>query len=275
MSLQLLLRQMRSRKRISQLELALRLGVSQRHVSFVELGRTQPSRGLLTAWLEAVEAPGSIRNAAMITAGYAIQECDMGTPARPDAASWPELSQVIQAHDPFPGLIFTSDRYMCEMNEGTRRMWALLMPNYWKKNAIDGAAFDMIAAIASPDGLLSQMPAPALAAARILYFLRTEEWLKPVLKTRIDAMEQALIARYGVLCAPENTQHASAPMCTFDFATEVGKLSFVLTQSTVGLPQDIRVASPRLELWFAANPSTRELVQRMARTSLPDGQKIA
>lgn len=56
------LRQARQARRISQLELLLRVGVSQRHVSFVEGGRAQPSRGLLMAWLQELDAPLATRS---------------------------------------------------------------------------------------------------------------------------------------------------------------------------------------------------------------------
>jgi transcriptional regulator with XRE-family HTH domain len=65
------LRQVRGARRVSQLELSMRLRVSQRHVSFVESGRARPSRELLAAWLEELDAPLSLRNEAMLQAGFA------------------------------------------------------------------------------------------------------------------------------------------------------------------------------------------------------------
>lgn len=65
------LRQARHARCISQLELSLRVGVSQRHVSLVEGGRSRPSRQLPAAWLEELDTPLALRNAAMPQAGYA------------------------------------------------------------------------------------------------------------------------------------------------------------------------------------------------------------
>ena len=61
----------RKSQRISQLELALRMGVSQRQVSFVESGRARPSRELLLAWLQELQAPLALRNVALQQAGFA------------------------------------------------------------------------------------------------------------------------------------------------------------------------------------------------------------
>ena len=60
------LQQSRKARRVSQLELGLRMGVSQRHVSFVESGRAQPSRELLANWLHALDVPLARCNAALL-----------------------------------------------------------------------------------------------------------------------------------------------------------------------------------------------------------------
>lgn len=54
------LREARKMRRMSQLELSMRVGVSQRHMSFVESGRSNPSRELLMAWLQELEAPVAV-----------------------------------------------------------------------------------------------------------------------------------------------------------------------------------------------------------------------
>jgi transcriptional regulator with XRE-family HTH domain len=66
-----LLRQWRQRRRCSQLDLALDTGISTRHLSFVETGRSRPSRGLLLALAEQLDVPLRERNALMLAAGYA------------------------------------------------------------------------------------------------------------------------------------------------------------------------------------------------------------
>ena len=70
-TLQGLLQTARKSRRISQLQLALRIGISQRHVSFVESGRAQPSRNLLLAWLDELKAPLALRHVALQLEGFA------------------------------------------------------------------------------------------------------------------------------------------------------------------------------------------------------------
>ena len=101
-SLQNTLQTARKSKRLSQLELALRMGVSQRHVSFVESGRAQPSRELLLSWLHELQAPLALRNVALQQAGFApvYRGSELA-----DAVLAPvrdALAQLLQAHDPMP-----------------------------------------------------------------------------------------------------------------------------------------------------------------------------
>lgn len=65
------LRHARATRDVSQRELALRLGVSQRHVSYVEGNRARPSRDLIVSWIREVGAPLSLCNAALLPAGFA------------------------------------------------------------------------------------------------------------------------------------------------------------------------------------------------------------
>jgi transcriptional regulator with XRE-family HTH domain len=90
-----LLRQWRQRRRRSQLDLALDAGISARHLSFVETGRSRPSRGLLLALAEQLDVPLRERNTLMLAAGYAptYAESDLngeetGRPAMRSRGYW-------------------------------------------------------------------------------------------------------------------------------------------------------------------------------------------
>ena len=101
-----ILRGWRDRRRLTQLELALDAGVSARHLSFVETGRSKPGRGMLLAITERLAIPYRERNEILLSAGYA--------PAFPeraldDSALAPvrdALDGILAAHDPYPGIAF-------------------------------------------------------------------------------------------------------------------------------------------------------------------------
>src|ERR671915_2117665 len=100
-----LLREWRERRRVTQLELALEAGVSARHLSFVETGRSKPGREMLLRVLEQLEVPLREQNSMLLAAGHA--------PAFPERSlEDPELAPVREAldliltgHEPYPAIV--------------------------------------------------------------------------------------------------------------------------------------------------------------------------
>ena len=101
-----LLASWRSERRLSQLELSLRAGVSTKHLSFVETGRSSPSRPMVLALCEALDVPLRERNTILLAAGYAPQyrETPLSAPEMAEAVQ--ALSLVLAAHEPFGALAF-------------------------------------------------------------------------------------------------------------------------------------------------------------------------
>lgn len=263
MSLARLLKHTRTRLKVSQLDLALRLGVSQRHVSYLELGRARPSKQLLLAWMRELDAPASIRNAALVQGGFATADGHLPEAASALAAVRAAMRQVLDAHEPFPAVVFNIDRYVTDCNRSGRWMWSVLMPRYWADVQARGVEMDMIESLAHEDGFLSRMREPLAAATSFLGLLRREVWLRPSLEPRVAAFADYLQRRFGPVDTEPGAEPGN-PQCEFVFETQYGALSFILVQSIVGLPQDINVDTPRLELWFPADAATRARVQANA-----------
>ncbi|WP_261570804.1 helix-turn-helix domain-containing protein [Frankia gtarii] len=100
-----LLRQWRERRRVSQLELALRADSSARHISFVETGRATPSRAMVLRLAEHLDVPVRDRNALLIAAGYApaYPETPLHDPAMATVRAG--LEQLLAAYEPNPALV--------------------------------------------------------------------------------------------------------------------------------------------------------------------------
>nr|WP_198287210.1 helix-turn-helix transcriptional regulator [Frankia sp. QA3] len=100
-----MLRQWRERRRLSQLELALRADSSARHISFVETGRSAPSRAMVLRLAEHLDVPVRDRNALLIAAGYApaYPETPLHDPAM--TAVRAGLEQLLAAYEPNPTLV--------------------------------------------------------------------------------------------------------------------------------------------------------------------------
>ncbi len=111
-----LIKDWRTRRRMSQLDLALEAGISQRHLSFVESGRSSPSRDMVEMLCEHLDLPLRERNVVLLTAGYApaFLERKLSDPSM--AAARTAVEQVLKGHEPNPAL-------------AVDRWWNLVMAN--------------------------------------------------------------------------------------------------------------------------------------------------
>jgi transcriptional regulator with XRE-family HTH domain len=100
-----LLRQWRQRRRLSQLELANQAGISTRHLSFVENGRSAPSREMLLQLAERLEVPLRERNLLLLAAGFAPVYAQNAWDAPQLEAVRAAVRQVLTGHDPYPAVV--------------------------------------------------------------------------------------------------------------------------------------------------------------------------
>ncbi len=258
MSLPELLRHTRKSRGLSQLDLALELGVSQRHVSYLECGKAQPSRDLLLAWMSTVKASLSLCNAALWRLGYSRTGPlnDNGDYTSRTVSSSREL---MAAHDPFPAILFNADWIALELNRGSQWLSSVLLPEFVASHCEHGGSLDMIAALIHPDGLLSRMKRPELAAYSLLRQLQAEQWVRPTLQPRVNALAESLASRFGPPPL-SNLEDRIEPHLRFEFETHLGSLTFLTSQSVHSLPQDVTVASLRTEIWVPTDQFTRDVM---------------
>jgi transcriptional regulator with XRE-family HTH domain len=265
-SLQDTLRRARHSRRISQLELALELGVSQRHVSFVESGRSRPSRELLIGWLQVLEAPLALSNEALLAAGYApaYSERHLEDPwlAEADHA----LEQLLRAHEPAPALVLDAEWNLVRMNGGARWLATTLMPA--AADLLGQGPVNMLDLLTHPQGLSRHVSNLSDVGPRFLALLRREVAAHPSLLPRVEAYEADLRARLGTTAGAGSRSgpQAQAPVLTTRFRSPHGELAFFSMFTTFGTPNDITLASLRVEHMFPADEATRAVLQRMARS---------
>src|SRR3954468_14674403 len=127
-----LLRDWRRRRRMSQLDLALEAGVSARHLSFVETGRSRPSPKLLLQLADELEVPLRERNGLLLAAGYApaFDQRSLDDPQMQAVRDAMQL--VLDGHDPYPALVVD-------------RTWNLLAANRGVGVLTEGADAELLA----------------------------------------------------------------------------------------------------------------------------------
>lgn len=257
-----ILKQARNTKRWSQLELALRLSVSQRHISFVESGRAKPSRELLLAWLQELQVPLMVQNCALLQAGFA-PEWSQASLDSPDLALVnAALIQLIQAHDPMPAFCIDAAWNIVHINRGALNLVSCLLP--WTKLSLtSGQAFNLLDLLAHPEGLAKQILNLEEVGPAFLFQLRQEANLNPAISEKVQALEARIIVLIGAKALEQAMPISAAPVLTTYYASPLGELAFFSMLSTFGSPQNISLASLRVEHLFAANQATQALMKQL------------
>ena len=251
------LKQLRKSKRLSQLELSLRLEVSQRHISFVESGKAKPSRSLLTSWLNELEAAPMTCNETMLLAGYApiYSQSNLDAPELNQVRR--SLQELLSAHDPVPAMILDESWNVLQFNRGGLWLAVTLMP--WLQEFEEGGEINILDLLSHPQGFVPAIQNLEEVGPIMLSILKKEATVKPTIANKVEDFESLLCDRLG-----QDIAHRSLPMntpvMTTRYGTKYGELSFFSMFTTFGNPQDITLASLRVEHLFPADESTSKIL---------------
>ncbi|MCP9271577.1 helix-turn-helix domain-containing protein [Mycolicibacterium arenosum] len=257
------LRRWRARRGWSQLRVAVDCDVSTRHLSFVETGRARASRELIVHLARALGASNHELNMCLLAGGYAPRHVVELDAAKSVSAS---LVEMIGRHNPNPAFVFDADWTMQRLNQGGQWLCSVVMPDLWADVPDPDGGMDMLAALTHSGGLLSHVRDAADVGEAYLRQLRTEQLTNPSLRTRVDRFEASLRERFRVVPCDREPDRGD-PSLHLRFDTCYGRLSFFTLQTVVGIPQQITVATPRVELWFPADAMTRALMDSRAAAS--------
>jgi transcriptional regulator with XRE-family HTH domain len=115
-------REWRTRRRMSQLELALETGISARHLSFVETGRSKPGRDMLVRIVEQLDVPLRERNELLLSAGYAPAFAEHSLDDPELAAVRRALEHALARHEPYPAMVVDRRWNIVAANKGMTRL---------------------------------------------------------------------------------------------------------------------------------------------------------
>ncbi|MFL6623606.1 MAG: helix-turn-helix domain-containing protein [Sulfurifustis sp.] len=257
------LREWRQRRRLTQLDLALEAGISSRHLSFVETGRSVPSREMILHLAEQLAIPNRERNVLLVAAGYApiFPERSLNDPAL--AAVREAIEIVLTAQKPYPA--FALDRH-----------WNLVASNGALKELYVGVSEELMR---PPVNALRLSLHPHGLAPRIANLPEWRAHLLQRLRRQIDLTADptlvALLREVSAYTTPEG-EHAKPPAVDehavaipLKITTPAGTLSFFSTTTVFGTPVDVTLSELALELFFPADAATTDTVRRLeqSRTS--------
>ena len=264
------LREARRRHRISQWDLSLELGVSQRHVSFVELGRARPSRALLLRWLECLQAPLAVRNQALLAAGHApaFDESPLGS--RELRQEREALRDLLVAHEPHPALLLDRGWNVVAANAGVAWLFdaagvcvELPGPDPADDSGSPSPPVNLL------DLALGELGAAVVnvteVAASLLEQLRDEALTEPSLRARVEQVAQIAAqapggSRPAGPAGPASPRYP--PSLVTRYRTRHGELAFLSMFTTFGTPHSVTLASLRVELFLPVDDVTRAALGR-------------
>jgi transcriptional regulator with XRE-family HTH domain len=252
------LREWRERRRVSQLELALRAGTTQRYVSFIERGRSLPGRAMVVRLAEALEVPLRARNTMLLAAGYApaYAETSLDDPELDPVRA--ALERILDGHAPYPAVVTDSRADLVAANDAFSALIQDASP------VLREPPVNLPRVLLHPDGL----------AQRIL---NLEEWGRHVIDGlgRKAARQQnpqlaALIEELEPLVPPlprEPSPHHVGFAVPLRLRGPDGELELLTTLTHFATATNVTISELTLEAFIPSNPATAAYFERVSRES--------
>jgi transcriptional regulator with XRE-family HTH domain len=254
-----LLRHWRDMRGISQLDLSFNAGVSQRHISFIESGRSVPSRQMLMDIAQALDIPLRERNTLLLAAGYAPMYADPAWNAQEMQSVTKALGRMLRQHEPFPALVM--DRYwnVLMTNESAPRFFNCFIDMTARKGPRN-----MLHLMFDPDGL-RPFVADWKSVADSLIQRVYREAVGRVIDERTRELVAALRAYPDVPLGESAerqagtdsaTAAAAMPVIPIGFVKDGHVLRYFSMVASVGTPQTVAAQELRIECMFPADDET-------------------
>lgn len=257
------LRFWRRQKHMSQLELALAAGVSQRHVSFLESGRAKPSRGMVIHLAKTLEVPLRSRNELLLSSGFAPVYANKGLDDPSLAVAREAMTFLLERHEPFPTIALDRNWSVIQINRGMARMISFLLtgaPN----GELDLRGMDYLAALVDPNGSRKYM----VDGDGIVVAL-----LERALRDATTAQDSPAISRIShYLSSFDRVRVAEAtptggPLPKVTFERDGVRMQLVTVMTEFAAPCDATLENLKLELFYPADKPTTEVFNQWAKTS--------
>ncbi len=254
-----LLRHWRQQKRVSQLDLGLQADVSARHISFIETGRSKPSRDMVLCLAEVLDVPLRERNTLLTAAGFAPVFRETGLQEQEMETVRSALDSFLAKMEPFPALV-------------TDRSWNILMANgaalrVFSQFLADpgNQAMNVMDTVFNPAGM---RPFVRNWEGLASYFLRRLEFeVADGLNPELDLVMQRIRSYPDVSTLSKLPQPSvnNAPVINLELEKDGLEMALFTTIATFGTAQDITLQELRLETFFPGNAETGALLEQWAK----------
>jgi transcriptional regulator with XRE-family HTH domain len=251
-----MVREWRTTRRLSQLELALEANVSPRHLSCVETGKAQPSRDMIARLADALGMPLRERNALLVAAGFAprYRETELASPEM--APIRRAIEFILQHQEPYPAIVTNRHWDILLMNESTRRIFEILLPGGPRH-------VNMLRQIFDPQDMRSVLRNWEELAIDVLRHLHNQVAVAPS-DAKARALLDEVLAYPGVPAEWRTREPGSTPQPLLNtvFGKDDLELRFFSTITTFGTPHDVTLDELRIECSFPADDATAEFCRK-------------
>ena len=246
-----LLRTWRQRRRLSQLDLSSRTGVSTRHLSFLETGRAKPTRGMLLRLAEEMEVPLRARNELLLSAGFApaYAERPLGDPAMAPVRE--ALDLVLAGYEPYPAVVIDRSWHLVAANRSVSLLTAGV------DRALLTPPTNVLRLSLHPDGMAPRIANLAQWRTHLLHRLARDAAISG--DPGLAALHQELVALPGGR-APTPVDGIAVPL---RLRHEDGELAFLSTVTTFGTAVDITTAELSTEAFLPADRHTATVLRSL------------
>jgi transcriptional regulator with XRE-family HTH domain len=247
---------------MSQLDLALTAGVSSRHISFIETGRSRPSRNMVLRLAETLDLPLRERNAMLVAAGFAplyresdLKETDLTSVRR-------ALELVLRSHEPFPAFVLDRAWNILLANRAHHRLLAILLP----ETARSAEPVNSVRLVLDPEMLRPRIGNWELVAHVLGHRLR-RQLRTPNLEPQVARLLNELLALPNVRDAMDRVQAPPDAAVVIPIQLEIQgrSLSWFSTIATIGTPQDVTLDELHIESLFPADEETERIARELAK----------
>lgn len=259
-----LVRDWRNRRRRSQMDVALDVGVSTRHLSFVETGRSNPSPKLLVALADELAVPLRERNALLLAAGYAPRYPETALDDAAMARVRGALQRLLDSHQPYPGAVID-------------RTWNVVVSNEAGQVLVAGAAPELLRPPVNvfrvslhPDGMASRILNFADWAGYLVGELRHAAALSGAPELEALLEEVSAYPNIAALGSWHESADFEAPTLLVPLRLDLDgvELSLITTLTKFGTPQDVTLSELAVELFFPADEVTEQYLRARSAATL-------
>jgi transcriptional regulator with XRE-family HTH domain len=253
-----LVRHWRQRRRLSQMALALEAGLSTRHLSFIETGRSRPSPEVLMAVADQLDVPLRERNTMLLAAGYAPRYAQRSLQAPEWRPVQEALTRLLYAHHPYPGLVLDRQWNVVQANQAAMAL-ASLLPEWLRT-----PTFNVYRASLHPEGLARFTRNLEDWAVHLLANLRRS--IESSGDPALVALEAEVLGYPRIRDALRRAPPAVAPPllvpCVLDLPT--ASVSLFTTLTSFGTPQDVTLQELCIELFYPADAASEQALRALA-----------